>query len=410
MKNKLLFGALLIGIANFFTACSDDNGSNPTLIQPTEFKFNTPAYISETIDLLKTNELNLSWSQPQFTKENAPINATYEIQVSPTNSFTVSADEADADESKTLVADYAIVDRTTQSCTYQLSTEDLDKALVKVANWKDEKDVPANQAAYIRINAYVLEGKNKLNAIASNTVQLSTVPYFIMLADHAPIMYYLVGDNIADGLWKDNFGVSNVPMFVQAGYPYDKKTGEGEITYLNYCTTDEWKIQPEDFNWDYGFMGTGSANEAVYRNGEGDKGNIWVEPAGYYLVTVNTGTMECTIKKQDITPTIYDQICIAGSFADSNWGDVDMTPANKTGENHVWCYILTVDEGQTEQIKFKIPDSWDTNWGYGSADGEVNLCGQASNGGKNIGVAEGTWIIMFNDITGDFSISQMPKK
>ena len=376
MKNKLLFGALLIGIANFFTACSDDNGSNPTLIQPTEFKFNTPAYISETIDLLKTNELNLSWSQPQFTKENAPINATYEIQVSPTNSFTVSADEADADESKTLVADYAIVDRTTQSCTYQLSTEDLDKALVKVANWKDEKDVPANQAAYIRINAYVLEGKNKLNAIASNTVQLSTVPYFIMLADHAPIMYYLVGNNIADGLWKDNFGVSNVPMFVQAGYPYDKKTGEGEITYLNYCTTDEWKIQPED----------------------------------YYLVTVNTATMECTIKKQDITPTIYDQICIAGSFADSNWGDVDMTPANKTGENHVWCYILTVDEGQTEQIKFKIPDSWDTNWGYGSADGEVNLCGQASNGGKNIGVAEGTWIIMFNDITGDFSITEMPKK
>ena len=120
--------------------------------------------------------------------------------------------------------------------------------------------------------------------------------------------------------------------------------------------------------------------------------------------------MECTIKKQDITPTIYDQICIAGSFADSNWGDVDMTPANKTGENHVWCYILTVDEGQTEQIKFKIAGSWDTNWGYGSADGEVNLCGQASNGGKNIGVAEGTWIIMFNDITGDFSITEMPKK
>ena len=223
-------------------------------------------------------------------------------------------------------------------------------------------------------------------------------------------MFYLVGNNIADGTWSDNFGVTNMPMFVQAGYPYDKKTGEGEITYLNYCTTDEWKIQPEDFNWDYGFMGTGSANEAVYRNGEGDKGNIWVEPAGYYLVTVNTGTMECTIKKQDITPTIYDQICIAGSFADSNWGDVDMTPANKTGENHVWCYILTVDEGQTEQIKFKIAGSWDTNWGYGSADGEVNLCGQASNGGKNIGVAEGTWIIMFNDITGDFSITEMPKK
>ena len=71
---------------------------------------------------------------------------------------------------------------------------------------------------------------------------------------------------------------------------------------------------------------------------------------------------------------------------------------------------MTVDEGAVEQMKFKIAGSWDTNWGYGSEDGEVNTCGKCTAGGKNIGVAEGTWVIMFNDITGEFSIIPIKEK
>lgn len=81
-----------------------------------------------------------------------------------------------------------------------------------------------------------------------------------------------------------------------------------------------------------------------------------------------------------------------------------MIPVNKEGENHVWFYELKVDPGKVEQIKFKIPDNWDTNWGFGSNDGDIATCGKATHGGKNIGVGEGTWYIMFNDITGEFSI------
>ena len=191
-------------------------------------------------------------------------------------------------------------------------------------------------------------------------------------------------------------------MFIQSDYSYDKATGAGEITYLNYFTTDGWKIQPADFNWDLGFMSGGEANKAVFRDGAADAGNIWCDPEGYYLVTVNTGSKECSIVKQDITPKVYSQICITGSF--NGWTDTNMVPANKSGENHVWVYEMTIPAGNVEQIKFKIPDSWDTNWGFGSEDGEVNTCGKGTNGGKNIGVAEGTWIIAFNDITGEFSI------
>ena len=401
MKNKLLLGALLIGITSLFTACSDDNGSNPSLKQPTGFALNMPAFANETVDLVATSELQLSWSQPQYTADNAPLPVTYEIQVSPTNSFTVSADEAAADESGKTVADYAAIARTTTKCTYTLLSKDLDKALVQVMKWK-ESEVPAEQTAFLRINAFILENGVRLNSVVSNSVELSFNPYYIELKDAEPIMWYLVGNNILDGKWSNDAGVSSLPMFKQSDYSYDKATGTGEITYLNYFNTDGWKIQPADFNWDLGFMSGGSANTAVFRNGDKDAGNIWCEPEGYYLVTVNTASNECTIVAQDIAPKVFTQICMAGTFND--WGDTDMTPANISGENHVWVYVMDVEAGKTEQIKFKEAGSWDTNWGYGSVDGEVNTCGVAKGGDPNIGVEEGTWVIVFNDITGEFSI------
>ena len=99
MKNKYIIGAMLVGIISLFASCSDDNDSNPTLIQPTEFKLNTPEYVNSTIDLEHSTGLGLTWSQPKYTADNARINVTYEVQVSPTNTFTVSTDEAAADES-----------------------------------------------------------------------------------------------------------------------------------------------------------------------------------------------------------------------------------------------------------------------------------------------------------------------
>lgn len=401
MKNKLLLSAALICATGIFTACTDDNDSNPTLIQPKEFVLNIPAYVNETVDLEKTEALQLTWSQPKFTAENAPINATYEIQVSPTNSFTVSTAEADADEEGNLVADYAVIDKTSTTCFADLAAAELDKALIQVAKWTLDA-VPTEQKAYIRVNAFVLEGTTKLNAVASNVIEINVAPYYIELKDAAPIMWYLVGDNFGDGAWGDKPGESSFPMFLQSGVTYDKVTGAGEIIYLNYFTTENWKIQPTDFNWNYGFMGTGNANEAVYRDGGDDTGNITCNPAGYYLVTINTGTNTCTIVPQDITPTVYEQICITGDFCD--WADQNMTPVNKSGENHVWCYTLTVEDDAVKQIKFKIPGSWDVDWGYGSENGEISVCGKGTSGGKNIGVPTGTWIIMLNDITGEFSI------
>lgn len=417
MKNKYIIGALLIGIISLFASCSDDNDSNPTLIQPKEFTLNTPEYINSTIDLEKSTGLELTWSQPKYTADNAPINATYEVQVSPTNSFTVSTDEAAADESGEKVPDYAVLSNTTQKCDISASAEEMDKALVKILKWTEE-NVPAEQEMYVRVNAYILEGTNRLNPIASNSVKLNVKPYYIELKDATPTMWYLVG-NMFGAKWGSNIGVDALPMFLKPNFSYDKKTGSGEIEYTNYFLTGDYndkaengdagfKIQPADFNWDYSMNANGATKGTIVnRNGGADGGHIVAETAGYYTITINTADNTAKmVKYEGEVNNNYGTIQISGSF--NGWTDTPMLPYNTEGvENHAWYYVMDVPAGDPIQFKFKIAGSWDTSWGYGAEDGAINMYGKCDAGGKNIGLAEGKYVISFNDITGAFSIVKL---
>lgn len=418
MKNKYIIGALLVGIISLFASCSDDNDSNPTLIQPKEFVLNTPAYANETIDLEKSTGLELTWSQPKYTADNAPINATYEVQVSPTNSFTVSTDEAAADESGEKVPDYAVLSNTTQKCNISASAEEMDKALVKILKWTEE-NVPAEQEMYVRVNAYILEGTSRLNPVASNSVKLNVKPYYIELKDAVPTMWYLVG-NMFGAKWAGNksIGVDALPMFLKPNFSYDKKTGAGEIEYTNYFLTGDYndkaecdgagfKILPASFNWDYSMNADGATKGTIiYRNGGSDGGHIVAPEAGYYTITLNTADNTAKMEKYEDAVNNYGTIQISGSFND--WTDTAMLPYNTEGvENHAWYYVMDVPAGDTAQFKFKIAGSWETSWGYGAEDGAINMYGKCESGGKNIGLAEGKYVISFNDITGAFSIVKL---
>ena len=425
MKNKYIIGALLIGIISLFASCSDDNDSNPTLIQPKEFTLNTPEYANATtIDLEKSTGLELTWSQPKYTADNAPINATYEVQVSPTNSFTVSTDEAAADESGEKVPDYAVLSNTTQKCNISASAEEMDKALVKILKWT-EGNVPAEQEMYVRVNAYILEGTNHLNPIASNSVKLNVKPYYIELKDAVPTMWYLVG-NMFGAKWANdkNIGVDALPMFLKPNFSYDKKTGAGEIEYTNYFLTGDYndkaecdgagfKILPPDFNWDYSMNAilnneiSAKKGTIENRNGGADGGHIVASEAGYYTITINTADNTAKMEKYEGNVTNYGTIQIATSLDDFA-SDTPMLPYNTEGvENHAWYYVMEVPAGQTVSFKFKIAGSWDTNWGYGAADGAINMYGKCEANGHNIGLAEGKYVISFNDITGAFSIVKL---
>ena len=413
-----MIGALLFGITSLFASCSDDNDSNPTLIQPKEFTLNTPAYANATIDLEQSSELSFTWSQPKYTAENAPVNATYEVQVSPTNSFTVSTDEAAADESGEKVPDYAVLSNTTQKCNISSSAEEMDKALVKILKWT-EGNVPATQEMYVRVNAYILEGTNHLNPVASNSVKLNVKPYYIELKDAVTTMLYLVG-NMFGAKWAGNksIGEDALPMFLKPNFSYDKKTGVGEIEYTNYFLTGDYndkaevdgagfKIMPSSFNWDYSMNADGATKGTIInRNGGSDGGHIVAPEAGYYTITLNTADNTAKMEKYEGTVNNYGTIQISGSFND--WVDTPMLPYNTEGvENHAWYYVMDVPAGETAQFKFKIEGSWDTSWGYGAEDGTISMYGKCDAGGKNIGLAEGKYVISFNDITGSFSIVKL---
>ena len=424
MKNKYMIGALLFGIISLFASCSDDNDSNPTLIQPTEFKLNTPEYANGFIDLEKSKELNFTWSQPKYTADNAPLNVTYEIQVSPKNSFTVSTDEAANDESGEKVADYDILSPTTQYCNATISAEEIDKSLVRVLKFK-ENEVPAEQEVSIRINAYIVEGNKRLNPITSNTVTFKAKPYYVELKDATPIMWYLVG-NMFGGKWgdkKESIGDQSLPMFLKPNFRYDKKTGTGEIEYTNYFLTDNFtgkesalagfKIQ-SDFDWGHsmdGGSGTdgGNYDKIVYRGSTNyDGGHILASAAGYYTITLNTANNTATMVKYEGDVTDYGTIQIAGTFND--WADTPMLPYNTEGvENHAWYYVMEVPAGETASFKFKIADgnAWGKSWGYGATNGAINMYGKCESGGNNIGLTEGKYVISFNDITGSFSIVKL---
>ncbi len=420
MKNKYIIGALLVGIISLFASCSDDNDSNPTLIQPKEFVLNTPAYANATIDLEHSTGLGLTWSQPKYTADNAPINATYEVQVSPTNSFTVSTDEAAADESGEKVPDYAVLSNTTQKCNISASAEEMDKALVKILKWTEE-NVPAEQEMYVRVNAYILEGTSRLNPIASNSVKLNVKPYYIELKDAVPTMWYLVG-NMFGAKWANdkNIGVDALPMFLKPNFSYDKKTGAGEIEYTNFFLTDEFdekaesavagfKILPSSFDWNYSMDGGGKLKDNIAYRGStnSDGGHILAGADGYYTITLNTANNTATMVKYEGNVTNYGTIQIATSLDDFA-SDTPMLPYNTEGvENHAWYYVMEVPAGQTVSFKFKIAGSWDTNWGFGAEDGAVNMYGKCEANGHNIGLAEGKYVISFNDITGAFSIVKL---
>lgn len=420
MKNKYIIGALLVGIISLFASCSDDNDSNPTLIQPKEFVLNTPAYANATIDLEKSTGLELTWSQPKYTADNAPINATYEVQVSPTNSFTVSTDEAAADESGEKVPDYAVLSNTTQKCNISASAEEMDKALVKILKWTEE-NVPAEQEMYVRVNAYILEGASRLNPVASNSVKLNVKPYYIELKDAVPTMWYLVG-NMFGAKWANdkNIGVDALPMFLKPNFSYDKKTGAGEIEYTNFFLTDEFdekaesavagfKILPSSFDWDYSMDGGGKLKDNIAYRGStnSDGGHILAGADGYYTITLNTANNTATMVKYEGNVTNYGTIQIATSLDDFA-SDTPMLPYNTEGvENHAWYYVMEVPAGQTVSFKFKIAGSWDTNWGFGAEDGAVNMYGKCEANGHNIGLTEGKYCISFNDITGAFSIVKL---
>lgn len=394
MKKKFLsLGIVACCFSMLFTACSDDNDSNPTYRTPAAgFHLNVPAYASETVSLEhSTDSLAFTWSQPEI---GFPAAFKYIMQLSTTGTFNTELTTAEADASGETKADYMQIDRQVSTPDIKLSPYEVAYGLMRMEKW-EENNLPTSVPVYARVLALYAN-----DTVPSDTLTFNVEPYYIALTVAPPEIWYLVGGCVGDGSWSNNtgaIGTGLLPMYPVVDNTYDVTDGTGKIEFVGYFPADGiFKIVKTPGDWDHGFCGgtisSAGAEGQTYRNGGDDPGNITCSEEGVYKIVVDTKAVTMTAEKLDDVKT-YSQLAVSGDF--NSWGDTQMTPLDtySGAQCHNWMYTLTGGVN----LKFKIDGdtSWNPNWGstafpYGT--GTLN--------GDNIWVEEGNWTVFFNDVTG----------
>jgi hypothetical protein len=402
-KSTILLAAVGLSL---FTSCKDDNESNPTLTQPTAFEiYLQPSFDGKVnLDLEKTEApLVLSWSQPTpYNNFNAPVVPTYTIQVSPTGTFNQAFDASAEDNSG---ADFFTINETYSSGKgAEISTQSLNRSLVEFFGWS-ESTMPAQQPVSIRVKSAIRDASfNEYDVIYSNVITISTVPYYIVLKNADPEIWWLIGADIADGSWGGDIAKCVIPMQTIEGCEYDKKTGQGEIQWIGYLGGNGFKLRG---SMDDGWATQIGQNDGGYVKNDGGSGNITVSEPGLYKITLNTAelakvgdkenTTALTIEKYDGSAPVYDGMAISGSF--NGWSDTDMTPCSTGWENHDW--YTTYDFAAGDEVKIKQAASWDFNKGGEFIPYGEGMYVYGVGNGANLVVTEaGKYMIIFNDITG----------
>lgn len=151
------------------------------------------------------------------------------------------------------------------------------------------------------------------------------------------------------------------------------------VGYINFPTDNgEFKIT-EGLNWDVNY-GDSGADGTLDQNGD----NIKVANAGYYKLTVDMNTKTFTL-----VPEVWG---IIGSATPNDWNTPD-TSMTWNGTTKTWETTVDLIVGE---IKFRMNNSWDKNYGDNGNDGSLE------DGGANIPVATaGTYkvILDLNNLT-----------
>jgi len=396
MKKIFLSSLMLLCAVGLFTACSDDNGSNPTLVQPTTFTLNEPEFSG--ISLAMSNSIPLTWSQPNYG--GWPAAVQYQMEMSLTNTWNVSTDEAAADEDQELVADYAKLGTIYTSAKGDVDAYELDKNIVRLSGWTEDDilDIPENMTVYLRCKASTAGAED----VYSNVIAMNVVPYYIELADADIELWYLVGAEIGSAAWDNTAGHVGsgglVPMYPVYGNEYDAATGQGQLEYVGYFHAGQgFKLVMTPGSW----VNQWGIDGGVYVKDNGGSSDITVSEDGYYKISLNTATNELKIEPYTYGGAVYSSIALPGSHQDWAVGDESwqLKGMSTFVENHDW-YMEHVTLAAATEFKFAADMAWTVNWG-----GSTFPYGIGTQDGPNILVdADGTYTIYFNDITGYYNI------
>ena len=263
MKKYIKSTLLMLLSICLFTACSDDNDSNPTLVAPTTFVLNTPAIANSVVDLAHSSAIVLTCTQPDY---GFPAATTYTV--------TVATNED--------MSDGVQLSTKSTSARIELDAQEVASTLtqIKVDGGATEAEFPMNIPVYFQAEAVMTTTNGDAledTRIKSNVVKLNTVELeFSLPPVLLPENIYLIGNFCG---WKWDNCVSMAPV------------NGTDDTFWHLVYIDESGIK---FNtnkaWDGGEVGFAgiTINEASELGGEivEGGGNIASSKPGWYLMIV----------------------------------------------------------------------------------------------------------------------------
>ena len=397
--NHILLASVALALT---TSCESDHDNNPILLsEPSAIELNPFTDSEQAIDLQTSESINLSWSRPVVATSHAPLVVQYQVAVATSPSFSVVYDATAENNSS---ADYQLLADVYTNCDVAVDAAAINRAIEELNGWTAE-DIPALQTVYFKVFGAVRNADNAvLSATESNVITQSVIPYYVELANVEPEIWYLTGSCIGDASWSSDVPTGCFPMQTDASEIYDPATGHGNIFWVGYLTPDGFKLRGATNDGWATQWGQGDAFGSFVKN-DGNSANIAVPEAGIYKVTLNTATDELSIAAYSGTAHTLSGIAIAGTIND--WTDTEMLPVHTYAgaENHDWYIELTLNA--EDEVKFKEVGSWDYNKGSNPITYSEGFYGYGETGGANIVVpADGTYLIVFNDITGFYRFIQ----
>lgn len=231
-----------------------------------------------------------------------------------------------------------------------------------------ETDAPNVGTIYFRVRAYA--GNNSENNVEQISEPLAVNVELLEAAEEEeeelPKLYVVGNFQNAGGYGNDWTPEDGVPLAASAA-------GETDFEGFVYINVDspEFKFLPSNEGWD-GDYGDGGEDNGVFTGilEQEDEANAGTPDGtgGYYLVKVNTETMEYTLEETNWG--------VIGSATPTGWeSDTDMT---YDADAKLWTLTLdlTEQEAPDDGIKFRANDAWDLNIGDNDADGSLEFDGQ----------------------------------
>lgn len=132
----------------------------------------------------------------------------------------------------------------------------------------------------------------------------------------------------------------------------------------------------------------------TYPSGYGTSGgpNIPITVGGTYFVYFNDASGEYFFgPTANAAP--FTNIGILGSSTATGW-DSDTNLIRNPANPYKWSKAFALTDGVA---KFRANDAWDVNWGAGTFPGGVG-----TQGGSDIPIAEGYYVVFFNTLTGEY--------